>query len=97
MHPDALFDALEAVHDRASFLHFVQVLIDERTYATRLEKEQPTQYQWSGALNWQHSSIEGYLEGALHCVQDNEGRNDFLAEPSWRAFAEFLYAGKIYE
>lgn len=97
MPTDALFDALEAVRDRASFLRFVQVLIDDRTQAARLEREQPATYAWSGALDWQHRSIEGYLEGALRGVRDNDGRNDFLAEPGWRAFAEFLYVGKIYE
>ncbi|GHF64716.1 hypothetical protein HNQ07_004691 [Deinococcus metalli] len=87
MSSDALIDALEAVCDRATFLHLVQALIDERTHATRLEEEQPEKYRWSGALEWQHSSIEGYLEGALRCVHDSEGRDDFMAEPSWRAFA----------
>ena len=97
MDSDALSDALEAVHDRITFLHFVQLLIDDRTCATRLEAEKPETYQWSGALGWQHDRIEEYLEGALHCLQDNEGRNDFLTEPTWRGFAEFLYCGKIYE
>lgn len=97
MDTNALFDALEAVHDRSTFLKFVQVLIDERALADQLEANNPEAYRLSCALGWQHRSIEGYLEGALRCVQDNEGRNDFLTAPSWRAFAEFLYCGKIYE
>lgn len=97
MDSDAVVDALNAVHDRTTFLHFVQVLIDERTQATRLEADHPETYRWSGALNWQHNSIEDYLDGALRCVEDAEGQNDILVQPSWRAFADFLYAGKIYE
>ena len=97
MDSNALFHALEAVQDRAIFLHFVQVLMDERARATRLEAEQPEMYRWSGALGWQHDRIEDYLEGALRCTQDSENRNDFLSEPTWRGFAEFLYCGKIYE
>lgn len=92
-----LFEALEAVHDRASFLDFVQLLVDEREQASRLEARSPEDYRWEGALGWQNTTIEGYLSGALQCTLDNEGRNDFLAEPSWRSLAEFLYCGKIYE
>ena len=97
MTTDPLFEALEAVHNRASFLAFVQLLVDEREQASQLEARRPEDYQWSGALGWQNSSIEGYLGGALQCVLDNEGSNDVLAEPGWRSFAEFLYCGKIYE
>lgn len=92
-----LHDALEAVNDRVTFLAFVQALIDERRQANQIEADDPQSFRWAGALDWQHSTIDAYLDGALRCLQDNEGRIDFLAEPSWRGFAEFLYCGKIHE
>jgi hypothetical protein len=43
---------------------------------------------------WENSTIEGYLEAALAWAHTSKG---LATEPSWHAFANFLYCGKIYE
>ena len=91
------FSLLEQVHDRTSFIKFVEVLIEDRKKATKLEKGDPKTYQMGGANDWQNSTIEGYLESALACIEDNYPQRDLMNEPSWRSLANFLYAGKIYE
>jgi len=50
-----------------------------------------------GANDWQNSTIECYLEGALACVEDNLPERELMSDPSWRSLANFLYTGKIYE
>jgi hypothetical protein len=99
-HSDNLkvFEALEKVKDRESFVTFVWALVDEREQAEALERENPEYYKWGAPLGWQNSSIAGYLSAALNCVEDSESLGRHISEePSWRAFAEFLYMGKIYE
>ena len=92
-----IFDALEEVHDRASFVRWVEALIEDRKIAARLENERPQYYSLSGANDWQNGTIEDYLEAALSCVEDNLPQRELMSEPSWRSLANFLYAGKIYE
>jgi hypothetical protein len=93
-----VFEALEKVKDRESFVSFVQALVKEREQAEALEKENPEYYRWGAPLGWQNSSISDYLSAALACVEDSETLGEHISqEPSWRAFAEFLYMGKIYE
>ena len=91
-------ELLENVRDRESFVAFVQSLIEEREQAEKLENERPEYWKCGGALAWQNSSISSYLGAALSCVEDSESLAEHISEePSWRAFAEFLYCGKIYE
>jgi len=74
---------LDRVNDRASFLVFVQALEADRA---------------SHLAEWQSSTIEGFLEAARAWATDSrELPTSLPAEPSWRAFATFLYCGKIYE
>ncbi len=85
---------LFGVKDRESFAAFVRTLIEEREEAEELERENPERYKYlGGALGWQQRAISSYLNAALACVEDSES----FKEPSWRAFAEFLHGGKIYE
>jgi hypothetical protein len=86
-------ELLENVKGRESFLAFLRALIEEREQAEKLERESPDYFKYGGVLDWQNSSISSYLEAALAGVEDSES----FQEPSWRAFAEFLYMGKIYE
>ena len=47
---------------------------------------------------WENSTIEAYLSAAVAWAADSMELPTGLApEPSWRAFATFLYLGKIYE
>lgn len=86
----------DAVHDRESFIAFVDALIEDRAQADALEAESPDHYRYGGAAGWQSSSISAFLECALagSLAQQRWGGE---RGPSWRDFAEFLYLGKIYE
>jgi len=90
--------ALERVTDRKSFIAFVGALIAERELAEQLERERPEYYKYGGALGWQNSAISSYLSAALAEIEDSGPPHTQTSEAaSWRAFAEFLYMGKIYE
>jgi hypothetical protein len=44
--------------------------------------------------------INSFLEAALACVDANETHGDwgdYMRQPTWKGFAEFLYGGKVYE
>jgi hypothetical protein len=90
--------ALDRVTDRESFVAFVEALVEERELAEQLEREKPEYYKYGGALSWQNSTISSYLSAALNCVEDPNSLGEHISEvPSWRAFAEFLYMGKVWE
>jgi hypothetical protein len=89
-------DALDLVVDRETFLDFVATLAREREEAERMERDEPERYMLGGALDWQNSTISTFLDAAAECLIANRDR-DSSGEPSWKAFAEFLYGGKIYE
>jgi hypothetical protein len=93
------FDALEEVNDYQSFLDFVAALAADRRDEVAKEKLHPSEYfSDRGANGWVHHTIEDYLYGALDCAESHARLSGtFDKEPSWRAFAEFLYCGKIYE
>ncbi len=95
--PKAVEDYLESVGNRETFLLFVRALIWDRQEASAREEQAPASQRGYGAFGWQNDSIESYFEAALRCVEAQTPQNDFLREPSWKAFAEFLYCGKIYE
>jgi hypothetical protein len=92
-----LIEHLEAVHDRESFLSFVQALIWDREDSVAKENQAPEAQRGYGAFGWQNTTIEAYLEAALRYVQEHPEDRDISPEPSWKAFAEFLYVGSIYE
>ena len=54
-------DYLENVNNKESFIVFVNELANERRKAQKLEKDNPEEYQYVGALDWQNTSIEGFL------------------------------------
>jgi hypothetical protein len=87
------FELLEQVKGRDSFLAFVKALAEERELAEKMEREDPGKYRFGGALGWESGSISSFLGAALARVEDGS----YFKEASWRAFAEFLYCGKIYE
>ncbi len=94
-------DFLEQVHDRESFLAFVRALVADREAAVDAHRRQPTDPRGLGpdAGGWYNVTIEAYLDAALSWAEDT-GMGEYqglLAAPSWKAFAVFLYCGKIYE
>jgi len=86
----------DSVHDRESFIRFVEWLIADRQEAEALERADPQRYQWGGANGWQNSSIAAFLEGA---ISGADAQRDWGngAGPSWKDLAVLLYLGKIYE
>jgi hypothetical protein len=92
-------DLLEQVTDRESFLAFVHALIMDRENEVAKERSQPSSPWGPGPNGWQNGSIEQFLGAAVRWAEaTNMGQTQGLPEePSWRAFAAFLYCGKIYE
>lgn len=86
----------DAVHDRDSFIRFVQALSADREAAEQLERADPRRYQYGGANGWQNSSISSFLECALAGAEDQENWGN-TNSPSWQDLAVFLFLGKIYE
>lgn len=87
-----LIECLNEVNDRNSFILFVKELIKDRELAHEIETNNPEEYKYGFALDWQNGNIENFLDGANSWLEDTE-RNDV----SWKLMAEFLYCGKIYE
>lgn len=96
-----LHELLEEVHDRTSFLRFVAALIRDREDAAAKEQANPTADLGAcpDAGGWYNTTIEGYLEAAHAWAEatDMGVTQGLPQEPSWKAFAVFLYLGKIYE
>jgi hypothetical protein len=89
-----LDDYLDRVQDRASFLDFVRTLIDDREEEVAQEREKPSNLYGP----WENGTIEDFLFAALRWAEDSEGQEEGLPEQlSWKAFATFLYCGKVYE
>jgi hypothetical protein len=94
-----LSDALDQVRDRDSFLEFVRALIRDREASVASEHESPGSPWGPDAGGWENLTIESFLGAALSWAEDAglEIHQGLPEEPSWRAFASFLYCGKIYE
>ena len=93
-----LHEKLEEVIDRDSFLAFVKALIVDREAEVAIEKDYPSSPSGAGANGWENGTIERYLEAAVRWAEDSRGQPlELPEEPSWKAFATFLYCGKIYE
>jgi hypothetical protein len=88
---------LEVVKDQASFLEFVCLLKQNRTHAAQQETSETVSQSLGGANGWANVTIEGFLDGAIACLEDHGDDGMFSKEPTWRTFAEFLYCGKVYD
>ena len=95
----SLHTLLEQVHDRQSFFDFVSALASERRADALEERSHPSSSYGPTRRGWENISIEDFLDAALRWAQTtNMGQTQGLGEePSWKAFAVFLYGGKIYE
>ena len=91
---ERLEEAMEQVQDRASFLAFIQVLIADRYASMAQERVQPSSPYSPDAGGWENITLETFFEAAFAWAENSERLPE---EPSWRAFASFLYAGRIYE
>lgn len=91
---DALDKLIENVSDANSFIQFVKALIADREDVLAKEKENPRQPFEPGVNGWENGNIESYLSAAVSWAEDSRA---LPQEPSWKAFAQFLYSGKYYE
>jgi len=77
--------------------------VEDREAAVEAERHEPTDPRVLGLApdrgGWSNFTIEAYLEAALRWAEDTDmdHTQGLPAEPSWKAFAVFLYCGKIYE
>jgi predicted Ser/Thr protein kinase len=96
-----LLKLLDEVHDEQSFLKFVQALIADRADEVEKEKIKPSSPYGAGVNGWENGTIESYLQAAAAWASDSDfGKKksgDKLNKNCWSQFANFLYAGKIYE
>ncbi len=95
----SLTEKLENVVDCDTFLEFVKALIEdwEADEAEIISKKKLNIYSpaWDNS-EWQNGSIGQYLEAASAWAEAIKEER-MPENPTWRTFAEFLYAGKIYE
>lgn len=90
-----LMTTLDVVTDAKTFLTFVRALIADRESAAQLEGADGLD-----GGDWQNIQIETYLECAVAwAVASDFGVSQGLVNSDnlWSRFANFLYAGKIYE
>ena len=94
-----LYELLEEVKDRESYFAFVAALIGDWEDEVEKEKITPSNPYGPGANGWENGTIGEFLDSALRwAVSTKMGQTQGLPEePSWKAFAVFLYLGKIYE
>jgi hypothetical protein len=90
---------LDRVHDRDSFFDFISALSNERRTDAREERENPSSPYGPTGRGWENTTIGDFLGAALRWAKTTQmGQTQGLGgEPSWKAFAVFLYVGKIYE
>lgn len=93
---------LHAVEDRTTFLAFVRALAADRRAEIELERASPSSLYGPGAMGWENTSIDRFLDAGVSWAEDVLGTNDervrqFPESPSWKTFADFLYAARGYE
>ena len=89
---------LAAVNDPASLLEFVRALIADRESSVAQERQSPSSPYGAAARGWENISIEAYLDAATAWAEATDfGAARLSGHGPWRRFAEFLYAGKVYE
>lgn len=90
-----LFELSEKVHDEATFLLFFTALMKDREREVELEKKNSSSPYGAGALGWENTTIEGFLESAIAWAEDSNQATE-QANP-WLRAAQILHAGKTYE
>jgi hypothetical protein len=95
----SLTDELENVVDLDTFLDFVRALIDDWERNEKGGKFRRPDLSTSSSDDWQNGTIGSYLEAAHAWARTTEmGKKQGVSSSlSWKAFALFLYIGKIYE
>ena len=91
-------DLADEVEDERSFIAFLDALAQDFGRERAIEAERPSSPYSSGALGWEHDTIDAMLEAAAawgassgEAWQAGEDRNP------WRRCARIILAGKLYE
>ena len=94
-----LFSLTEKVHDEETLLEFLRVLMKNREKEAEIEKKSPSSPYGAGALGWQNTTIEGYLESAIAWAEGSRESGELYSKPEnpWTRMAQILHAGKTYE
>ena len=87
----------ENVNDFGSFIRFVNWLASDRADEVAKERARPSHPIGPGSNGWENTTIEAFLEAAAAWATDDRNKTGNEPEPTWREFARFLHAGKIYE
>ncbi|WP_423936044.1 DUF7660 family protein [Comamonas sp. 23] len=97
MHPD-LETLLSQVVDERSFRIFLDALATDFAEGRDIEVFQPTNPFGTGALGWEHKSIDGFL-GAAAAVGIDRAMVDLRGDANnpWHICAAILYGAKHYE
>ena len=94
-----LVELLEQVQDEKSFLAFARALAADFERSAAQERERPSPPHAPAAESSENVRVDSFLAAAVAWAEDSGmgQRQGLPGGPSWRAFAEFLYCGKIYE
>lgn len=91
-----VFELLERVHDRESFLAFAYAFAEDRRRVEAIEAAHPGGYKWGGAEGWINNCISLFIEGGLsHFEPGPDGT--VIENPTWRDLAKFLWCGQFME
>jgi len=89
------FHLIGRVDSKKSFLDFLEALKLDFEKDRELAKGAPAApFIDEGPCGWRNFDLAGFLDAMHAWASDTDALGE---EPSWRAFAEILYGGKIYE
>lgn len=89
-----LYDLLEKVDSKESFLLFVKALKEDKMDEDEKEKSNPSSPYSPGDNGWENGTISTFLDSIQAYGKDSDLIKE---EPNWKNFALLLYAGKFYE
>lgn len=95
---DMVLEKLNAVRDAGTFIAFLQTLSDDLPSDEEIEKKTATRLYFDGVGGWMNQSLSSFIEAAIAGGQDNNTGVDAASpEQAWKAAAEIIYFGKVYE
>lgn len=106
MEEKSLIELLNAVNDEESFLAFASALAQERSEVEEYEVAHSSDpyLHLQTIRDWQNSTIASFLDGANAWAlamrfgrEDPLGKKGQFQENPWKMFANYLFAGKVYE
>jgi hypothetical protein len=95
--PIDLDELLERVNDEQSFIGFIEALGSDFASERVLEQATPSPPNWTGALEWENQSVDGFLEAAAAWATASARSSPAPTTNVWQRCASILLAGKFYE